>query len=235
MMTARYLLEHSELDADWERHVRDLISWVEVNFAISSYGANTIREQMSFWYPMGSHTSRYASVNALLYEKTGDAVSKEKAYRALNWATYMARPNGVVIDGPEVNNQWFTDGYGDYIRNFMTSLGAVPAWAPDRQSHFLVRSSSIVNSKVNYSLLGIKYSATDGASTETFRTNFTPASVIVDGLKLSQRADLTQAGWTFKIPLEVSCGFGMMPARRYKSHRCRRRLPSPRHPCPVEI
>ena len=132
MMTARYLLEHPELDADWERHVRDLISWVEVNFAISAYGANTIREQRAFWYPMGSHTARYASVNALLYEKTGDAVAKEKAYRALNWATYMARPNGVVIDGPEVNNQWFTDGYGDYIRHFMTSLGAVPAWAPDQ-------------------------------------------------------------------------------------------------------
>ena len=234
MMTARYLLEHSELDADWERHVRDLISWVEVNFAISSYGANTIREQMSFWYPMGSHTSRYASVNALLYEKTGDAVSKEKAYRALNWATYMARPNGVVIDGPEVNNQWFTDGYGDYIRNFYDQ-SCVPARAPDRQSHLSVPSSSIVNNSINYSLLGIKYSATDGASTVTFRTNFTPASVIVDGLKLSQRADLTQAGWTFSIPLEVSCGFGMMPARRYKSHRCRRRLPSPRLPRPVEI
>ena len=135
MMTARYLLEHSELDADWERHVRDLISWVEANFSISAYGANAIREQSVFWYPMGSHTARYASVNALLYEKTGDEVAKEKAYRALNWATYMARPDGVVIDGPEVNNQWFTDGYGDYIRHFMTSIGAVPTWAPDQQNH----------------------------------------------------------------------------------------------------
>jgi hypothetical protein len=195
MMTARYLLEHPELDADWEKHVRDLISWVEDNFAISAYGANTIREQKSFWYPMGSHTARYASVNALLYEKTGDVVSSEKAYRSLNWATYMARPNGVVIDGPEVNNQWFTDGYGDYIRHFVTSLGAVPAWAPDGQSH-LVRSSSIVNN-INYSLSRINYSTSDGTSTEILRTNFIPASVVVDGLELSQRTELTQAGWTF--------------------------------------
>ena len=201
MMTARYLLEYSELDADWERHVRDLISWVERNFAISAYGANTIREQRVFWFPMGSHTSRYASVNALLYEKTGDEIAKEKAYRALNWATYMARPNGEVIDGPEVNNQWFTDGYGDYIRHFMTSLGAVPAWAPDGLNH-LVRSSSIVIN-VNYSASGINYTTSDGASRETLRTNFTPASVIADGLALSQRADLTQVGWTFDPVLSV--------------------------------
>jgi len=201
MMMARYLLEHSALDADWERHVRGLISWVEVNFAVSAYGANTIREQREFWFPMGSHTARYASVNALLYEKTGDAGAKEKAYRALNWATYMARPNGVVIDGPEVNNQWFTDGYGDYIRHFMTSVGAVPTWAPDQQNH-LVRSTSIVNN-ITYSSLGITYSTTDGASTEIVRTNFTPASVVVEGLPLSQRADLTQAGWTFDPVLRV--------------------------------
>lgn len=195
MMTARYLLEHPELDPDWERHVRDLIGWVEGNFAISSYGANTIREQKSFWYPMGSHTARYASVNALLYEKTGDVIAKEIAYRSLNWATYMARPNGVVIDGPEVNNQWFTDGYGDYIRHFMTSLGAVPTWAPNRQSH-LVRSTSLVNN-ITYSLSEINYSTTDAASTEILRTNFIPASVAVDGLELSQRPDLTQPGWIF--------------------------------------
>lgn len=201
MMTARYLLQHPELDVEWERHVRGLISWVEDNFASSVYGANTIREQRVFWHPMGSHTSRYASVNALLYEKTGDAVAKEKAYRALNWATYMTRPNGVVIDGPEVNNQWFTDGYGDYIRHFMTSLGAVPAWAPDRQSH-LVRSTSIVNN-INYSLLEISYGTTDGASTEILRTHFTPARVLIDGLALSQRADLAQAGWTFDPVLNV--------------------------------
>ena len=106
-----------------------------------------------------------------------------------------------MIDGPEVNNQWFTDGYGDYIRHFMTSVGAVPAWAPDQQNH-LVRSTSIVNN-IKYSLLGINYSTTDGASTEILRTNFTPASVVVDGLRLSQRADLTQAGWTFDPVLRV--------------------------------
>ena len=120
---------------------------------------------------MGSHTSRYASVNALLYEKTGDPAAREKAYRSLNWATYMARPNGVVIDGPEVNNQWFTDGYGDYIRHFMTSLGAVPEWAPSGQNH-LVRSSSIVKN-ISYLPFSITYTTADGSSIEVLRVNFT--------------------------------------------------------------
>ena len=110
MMVARYLLEHPEFDPNWETHARGLITWVENTFAQTNFGATTIREQQQFFYPMGSHTSRYASVNALLYEKTGDLVAKEKAYRAFNWATYMCRTNGIVIDGPDVNNQWFSDG-----------------------------------------------------------------------------------------------------------------------------
>ena len=56
--------------------------------------------------------------------------------------------NGVVIDGQlygsETNaNQWFTDGYGDYIRHFMTGMGAVPEWSPANQTH-LLRSSSVM-------------------------------------------------------------------------------------------
>ncbi len=65
MMTARYLLLHPEYDVNWEAHVRGLITWVENTFLQVWFGANTIREQQQFLYAMGSHTSRYASVNAL--------------------------------------------------------------------------------------------------------------------------------------------------------------------------
>jgi hypothetical protein len=128
MMTARYLLLHPEADPLWEQHVRALIAWVERDWSVVEYGATTIREQAAFPHPMGSHTARYASVNALLYERTGDLVAKEKAYRSFNWATYMTRSSGVVIDGPEVGNCWFTDGYGDYIRHFLVGISAVPEW-----------------------------------------------------------------------------------------------------------
>lgn len=195
MMTARYLLEHPEYDADWEHHVRDLIAWVEQMFAEPAYGANSISEQMIFHHPMGSHTSRYASVNALLYSATGDLQARDKAYRALNWSTYMARPDGVVIDGPEVNNQWFTDGYGDYVRHFMTSLGAVPEWAPKGENH-LVKTTSLIRS-IAYEVSGITYTTADSASTETLVIDFTPLSVTLDGGTLQQRQELDQAGWTF--------------------------------------
>ena len=201
LMTARYLLEHPEYDASWESHVRGLITWVKNTFRVPSYGADTIQEQVLFAHPMGSHTSRHASVNALLYEKTGDTAAKETAYRSLNWATYMARTNGVVIDGPEVNHLWFTDGYGDYIRHFMTSLGAVPEWAPAGENH-LVRSSSIVKDII-YAQSSIAYTTADENSMEVLRVNFTPSSVTVDGQALSQRSDLTQAGWTFDPVLNV--------------------------------
>ncbi|MBJ6725747.1 DUF4082 domain-containing protein [Geomesophilobacter sediminis] len=201
LMTARYLLEHPEFDSSWETKVRGIISWVETTFGVPAYGATTISEQALFWHPMGSHTSRYASVNALLYEKTADPAAREKGYRALNWATYMARPSGVVIDGPEVNTQWFTDGYGDYVRHFLTAMGAVPEWAPAGVNH-LLRSTSVVKS-VTYAPLSITYTTADPASTEVLRTISMPVSVSADGVSLPQRSDLTAAGWTFDPALKV--------------------------------
>jgi hypothetical protein len=195
MMLARYLMEHPENDVNWEMHVRGLIDWVEKNFADPQYGANTIREQEEFLHSMGSHTSRYASINAMRYARTGDAAAREKAYRAFNWATYMARADGIVIDGPTVNNQWFTDGYGDYIRHFMTGLQAIPEWAPAGETH-LTGSSSIVKS-VSYSPAGVDYVTADAASTEVLRVAFVPSGVSVDGQPLGQRHDLAEPGWTF--------------------------------------
>jgi hypothetical protein len=132
-----------------------------------------------------------------LYDKTGDQAAKEKAYRSFNWATYMARSNGVVIDGPDVNNQWFTDGYGDYIRHFMTAFGAVPEWSPFNQTH-LLRSSSIVKN-ISYKTNSINYTTYDANAIEVLHINFNPGSVFADGVALQQRSDLSQPGWTLDL------------------------------------
>jgi hypothetical protein len=197
MMAARYLLEHPEFDVNWESHVRGLISWVENTFGQASFGATAIKEQQVFPWIMGSHTSRYASVNALLYEKTGDLVAKEKAYRSFNWATYMARSNGVVIDGPDVNNQWFSDGYGDYIRHFMTGMGAVPEWSPASQTH-LVQSNSVIKS-ITYGANTLSYTTFNSSSTEVLHISYNPVSITVDGVELPHRSDLSQPGWTLDV------------------------------------
>ncbi len=195
MMVARYLLQHPETDANWETHVRGLITWVEQTFGVDQYGAKTIKEQQGFAYVMGSHTSRYASVNALLYERTGDATAMEKAYRSFNWATYMARSNGVVIDGPDVNNQWFTDGYGDYIRHFLVGMASVPSFAPNGQTH-LLRSSSTVQS-VNYQTNTLSYQTFNTNGTEVIKVDRVPSGVAVNGAVLTQRADLNAEGWVY--------------------------------------
>ncbi|HVQ43946.1 MAG TPA: Ig-like domain-containing protein [Candidatus Saccharimonadia bacterium] len=201
IMTARYLLQHPEYDANWETHVRGLIAWTEQNFAVPAFGANTIQEQADFAHPMGSHTSRYCDVNALLYQRTGDLAAKEKAYRACNWATYMARDNGVVIDGPEINNAWFTDGYGDFIRGMMVAMGGSPDFAPAGQNHLLQTSSVVTN--VTYGPSQLSYSAFEAAGTEVIKVASAPTGVAINGVSLAQRSDLAAEGWTYDAAQSV--------------------------------
>lgn len=198
MMAARYLLLHPEFDANWEAHARGLITWVENTFGDPNFGATAIKEQTPiFPYIMGSHTSRYASVNALLYEKTGDLAAKEKAYRSFNWASYMARSTGVIIDGPDVNNQWFTDGYGDYIRHFMTGMSAVPEWSPASQTH-LLRTNSVIKT-ITYGTNTMSYQTFDGTATEIIHISYNPVTITADGVPMAHRSDLSQPGWTLDI------------------------------------
>ena len=188
-------MTHPETDPNWRTHVEGLISWVDNNFGVTDSGATTIREQNAFFYPMGSHTSRYASVNALYSQMTGNTSAKTEAYYSLNWSTYMARRNGVVIDGPQVNNQWFTDGYGDYIRHFLTSMQAFPEWAPSGQTH-LTGSTSLVRN-ITYAAGAVSYTTADPAATDSLRLNFAPQSVVVDGRTLTRNSALDREGWTY--------------------------------------
>jgi len=201
LMTARYLLRHPEADPGWEAHVRGILDWVEREFGEKAHGATTIREQAAFFYAMGSHTARYASVNALLYAATGDLAAKEEAHRSFNWATYMDRGNGIVIDGPEVGNQWFTDGYGDYIRHFLTGFAAIPEWAPSGETH-LTSTSSVVQS-IAYAPGSVSYTTRDAAATETLRLRFAPVSAQAGGQALPRRSDLAQQGWTWDAASRV--------------------------------
>lgn len=195
--TARYLLLHPEYDPDWRTHVSQILHWVEDQFAQPQFGANATAEQVSYPFAIVSHTSRYASINALWYEKTGDPIAKEKAFRALNWATYMTDPDGFTITGiaDASGTSWFSDAYGDFGRNLMAALGALPEWTPPAESH-LVRSSSIVLS-VSYAAAAIDYSTSDTTATEVLHVTFTPSQITANGTPLSQRSDLSLPGWTF--------------------------------------
>ncbi len=201
--TARYILQHPQYDPDWRTHIPKILKWVEQTFVVDvpkeparQWGAKTVSEQIRDMHKMGSHTSRYASVNALWYEKTGDPAAKEKAFRSFNWASYMCRENGAVNDlAVEGQTVWFSDGYGDYIRHFMAGLGSVPEWAPPQENH-LLRSTSVVRS-VSYLPEEVNYVTFDDDSTEVLRLRFTPRRVTAEGKELPRRDDLVAPGWTF--------------------------------------
>ena len=208
METARYLMEHPGMDADWKQHVRSLIDFVDRTFVVDipnepavQWGANTVSEQIIDTNKMGSHTSRYASVNAMWAELTGDAEAKEKAYRSFNWASYMCRDNGFVHVGPVDQSLWFSDGYADYIKHFVAGMGAQPEWAPEGENHIL-RSTSIVP-QVSYEAGRVAYTTFDKAGTEVLKLNFTPGSVTADGAKLERTENLDQPGWSFDPKLHV--------------------------------
>jgi len=200
--TSRYILQHPEYDPNWKVDAAHLIKVVEEKLVVDvpresamQWGAHAVSEQFEDMNKMGGHTSRYASLNALWYEVTGDTAAKEKAFRSFNWATYMCRPNGVVNVGPVDQSIWWADGYADYIRHFMAGLGSVPEWAPSGKNH-LLRTTSIVRS-VSYQPEEINYSVFDDASTEVLRLSFSPARVQADGKMLSKHNERFGTGWTF--------------------------------------
>ena len=84
--TARYILKREPRDLDVTRQAEALTTWVRAVFG--EPGEPSINEQSWCRVPMGSHTARYASVEALFFERTGDPRFKEEAYRHFNWATY---------------------------------------------------------------------------------------------------------------------------------------------------
>ncbi|MBI1279199.1 MAG: hypothetical protein GC179_13820 [Anaerolineaceae bacterium] len=201
METARYILSFNDpavVDPQWQVHIPALLDWVRITFGRGPYySAWAIDEQSSCCssYGLGSHTARWASINALMYERTGDINYKEAAYRAFNYGSYFADSQGVVQAAIDLGNVWYTDGYADYIKHYMSGMASIPEWSPANENHIL-RSSSII-SAVAYAPQQISYTTFDAASRDRLRINFIPTQVTVEGILLPQRTDLNQEGWVF--------------------------------------
>jgi len=209
-MTAYYILSAEnpeELDRRWTRDVGRLIDWVRHKFGRGPYfGAWAIDEQgpppdyMQCCSRAGlaSDTSRWAAINAMYYEKTGDGQAREDAFRSLNYSTYFAADDGkIACCGLDyTDSYWFDDGYGDHIRNYLWAMGAIPEFAPAGENH-LLRSSSVVT-EVSYGPKQIRYRTFDSGGIETLRTNFRPSRVLGDGHGLSPATDPRQEGFTIR-------------------------------------
>ena len=174
---ARYILEHPAWDTQWKKDAAAILDWSYKTFANhewEKWGVIAINEQTVYKVPGNSHTSRHASVELLYCEKTGEMALKDAAIRRLNWATYMVDTDG-KNRYPRDDN-WLTDGYGDYVRHYLRAMQAFPELAPSDQNHLLKTSSVIQN--IEYGEGSIAYTKFDGVSTERFKLGaWTPKSV----------------------------------------------------------
>ena len=208
-MVCYYILTRDDpalVDKNWSGHVGHLIDWVRKRFGRGPYfGAWAIDEQGT---PDGrgccsrsglsSHTSRWAAVNALYYERTGDAQAREDAIRSLNYATYFTGSDGrISCCGKDFGGQyWFSDGYSDYLRHFNWAMGAIPELAPVGQNHVL-RSTSVVQ-KVNYNSQKVQYRTFGASASEVLRLNFRPKNVTAGSAAIQERNNLNEEGFTVK-------------------------------------
>ncbi|HEV2211176.1 MAG TPA: hypothetical protein VG167_20625 [Verrucomicrobiae bacterium] len=224
--TARYLLQHPELDPEWSAHAKRLIDWVTGFFAVNSrtmgghpekgrqWGADVLSEQVNDMDKMASHTARYASVRALWYERTGDLDSKERAFRSFNWASYASRADGLVLASlDQPTGFWFSDGYGDYLRHFQRGLASVPEWAPPRQSH-LLGSSSVVRS-IRYGQSELDYLTFDNRSREVLRLAQVPSAIQAGDQRLLQFKNLGEhdEGYTVELLAGGGCAVRLQHTR----------------------
>jgi len=208
---ARYVLLHPEKDAEWREHSRKLIEWVKTTPKWPKHtvhGATVTNEQgdgVEFCCNLpnqccDSHTARLAAVEALYYAKTGDVAYKEMAFRSFNWVTYFQGLAGGA-HSPFGYQWWFTDEFSDGPRRLMDAFWAVPAWAPEDESH-LVGSNSPVT-KISYLKDSVTYSTFDPESVDVLRLDFKPEFVTAGGKPLQQRKDLDHAGYTFDESTKV--------------------------------
>ncbi len=165
---AYYILEHPGWDPDWKAKARGILDWSYRTFAnkeAEKWGVIVINEQTAYTVPGNSHTSRHASVELLYAEKTGDTADRDAAMRRLAWATYWVDEDG-KNQYPRDDN-WLTDGYGDFVRHYLRAMASFPELAPDGQDH-LLRTSSVIRS-IAYGPREIRYEVFDPESDEMLK------------------------------------------------------------------
>jgi len=208
-MTAYYILSRQDpasVDRDWVSHTGHLIDWVRRRFGRGPFlGAWAIDEQGTpdgrgccSRAGQGSHGGRWAAINALYAEKTGDSQAREDAFRSMNYATYFAQSDGrIACCGEDFHSPyWFSDGYADYLRHLNWIMGALPDLAPMGEDHIL-RSSSMIQ-KVSYQSNRVQYKTFDSEGISVLRLKFKPISVLAGSMALMRRGDLNQPGFTIE-------------------------------------
>ena len=231
MTWARFIMNHQRYFPTWKSDVQKIIDWVYKtlgNEKWKKYGVTVINEQTAYQTPGNSHTSRQAADELLFASLTGDNNRVSHAIRQLNWATYMVDNDGKNRYPQDEN--WLTDGYGDYVRHYLRAMAALPSLAPAGEDHILSSSSLIqqavyrgrINNlfarpspNIDMSKLRIYYSAFDEKGVETIRLQTKPGIILLNDKPLKEILDISSEGFQW---LSLPSG-GVLTVRRITGNR----------------
>jgi hypothetical protein len=191
METARYILNHPQMDPEYKKHVPSLINWVEQRFGqVKHYGATSIKEQDGCFKQMSSHTARYASIVAKWFGVCDDEKVREEARSSFALATYSAYNRyskddiSINYTGIEYIEPWFSDSYWDYLPHFFDGMAELPEMLPQNENHIFYTSSILT--KVTYTPNSISYKSFESSGTERIKLTFNPL-VFENGKPLSKK------------------------------------------------
>jgi hypothetical protein len=217
---AQFMMHHPEYFPDWKTQVKNIFNWVYKtvgNDTWKKYGVIVVNEQTAYQTPGNSHTARQACAELQYAKLTGDTSYMSNAVRALNWATYM-----VDVDGknryPQDEN-WLTDGYGDYVRHYLLSMSAMPALVPKDENHIISSTSVIQYAEYKNSPhkkfrfdpngeknIALEYTTFDEVGKEVIHLTKKPSSVFFYNKKAMENPKSNEQGYQWK-PTENGDGF----------------------------
>src|SRR5262249_18753556 len=129
---------------------------------------------------------------------SGDSVYFINALRQLTWATYT-----VDVDGKNVfpfDENWLTDGYGDYVRHYLRAMATMPELAPN-EDHILSTTSVIQQAdykgnlkkflvpdftNIDTNKVRLFYRTFDDDGTETIRMQSKPSGVLLNNNQIHE-------------------------------------------------
>jgi hypothetical protein len=211
---AQFMMNHQEYFPEWRTEINGIFNWVYKtvgNKKWEKYGVIVVNEQTVYQTPGSSHTSRQASAELQYISLTGDSSRKQNAIRQLNWATYM-----VDLDGKNrypYDENWLTDGYGDYVRHYLRAMAAIPELSASDEEHILSSSSVIqhveykeqivksidpYNQNSNYKNIRLRYSAFDQKGTEQIHLLTKPGQVLLGQKTIFETDILNREGYNWK-------------------------------------
>ncbi|HEY2720426.1 MAG TPA: hypothetical protein VGI82_01790 [Chitinophagaceae bacterium] len=228
MTFARFIMENREYFPEWRTQVKNIIEWVHKNFANDKwkkYSVIVTNEQTIYQTPGESHTSRQGADELLYTSLSGDSTYYFNAIRQLTWATYM-----VDVDGKNCfpfDENWLTDGYGDYVRHYLRAMATMPSLAPD-EDHILSTTSVIQQvdykgslrkflvpdfDNVDTNKVRLFYRAFDNVGTERIRMKNRPSRVLLNDKPINENTG--GEGYEWK---ELSSG-GLLTVNRQNGNR----------------